>query len=100
MPRRFWLTKEVHRTASVALAQPGDILLARVGRNLEQKVCTVTRGTIAVSDCILILRVEPKYQKRALRYLTSAKGRAALLATSHGVGAAFITMDALQSLEI
>ncbi|MHB1143758.1 MAG: N-6 DNA methylase [Thiobacillus sp.] len=100
VPRQFWLTKAVQRYASGVLAQPGDILLARVGRNLEQKVSAVTRGTIAVSDCILILRVEPKYQERALRYLTSAKGRAALLATSHGVGAAFITMDALQSLEI
>lgn len=100
VPRQFWLTKELQRTASGNLAQPNDILLARVGRNLEQKVSTVTRGTIAVSDCILILRVEPKYQERALIYLTSARGRAALLAASHGVGAAFITMDALQSLEI
>lgn len=100
VPRQFWLTKEVQRTANGVLAQSGDILLARVGRNLEQKVSTVTRETVAVSDCILVLRVEPKYQERVLSYLTSAKGRAALLAASHGVGAAFITMDALQSLEI
>lgn len=100
VPRQFWLTKEVQRFASGVLAHPGDILLARVGRNLEQKVGTVTRGTIAVSDCILVLRVEPKYRERVLSYLASAKGRAALLAASHGVGATFITMDALQSLEI
>lgn len=100
VPRQFWLTKEEQHTASGVLAQPGDILLARVGRNLDQKVSTVTRGTVAVSDCILVLRVEPKYQESALSYLTSAKGRAALLAASHGVGAAFITMDALLSLEI
>lgn len=100
VPRQFLLTKEKQRIAGGVLALPGDILLARVGRNLDQKVCNVTRGAVAVSDCIFVLRVEPKYQERALRYLTSPKGRAALLAASHGVGATFITMDALLSFEI
>lgn len=100
VPRQFLLTKKMQRIVSGVLALPGDILLARVGRNLDQKVSYVTHGAVAVSDCILVLRVEPKHQERAFRYLTSAKGRAALLAASHGVGATFITMDALMSLEI
>lgn len=100
VPRQFWLSKKAQHVARGFFAQPGDILLARVGRNLEQKVTIVSRATVAVSDCILVLRVEPKYQERAFNYLTSAKGRAALLAASHGVGATFITKDALLSLEI
>lgn len=100
VPRQFRLTKEAHQAVSGLVAVPGDILLARVGRNLEQKVCTVTRGAVAVSDCILVLRVEPKHQVRALNYLTSTMGRAALLAAAHGVGASFITIESLLSLEI
>lgn len=100
VPQQFLMTEEAQRVASGVLAQPGDILLARVGRNLEQKVSKVTRGAVAVSDCILVLRVESKYQESALEYLMSAKGRAALLAASHGVGASFITTDAILRLEI
>ena len=100
VPRQFWLTTNAQRCAAGVFARPGDILLARVGRNLEQKVTTVTRGVVAVSDCILILRVEPKHQGRAFKYLTSTTGRSALLAASHGVGARFITIEALMSLEI
>lgn len=100
VPSQFWLTKEAQRVANGVLAQSGDILVARVGRNLHQKIGIVTGETVAVSDCILVLRVEPQYQKRVFDFLAGAKGRAALLGASHGVGAAFITIDALQSLEI
>lgn len=100
VPRRFALAKDLQRATNGILARPGDILLARVGRNLEQKVNLVTRGTVAVSDCVLILRVEPAYRTRVLDFLISTKGREALRAVSHGVGATFITLDALQSLEI
>jgi tRNA1(Val) A37 N6-methylase TrmN6 len=100
IPLQFLLTKKHQRIAHGSLALPGDILLARVGRNLDHKVCCVTYGTIAVSDCILILRVQPQHKEKVLRYLISPKGRAALRAASHGVGASFITTDALLSLKI
>lgn len=100
VPSQFLLTKDMQRTVRGFLAQPGDILLARVGRNLDQKICNVTRGSVAVSDCVFVLRVEPKFQDRVLTYLMSANGRARLLAVSHGVGATFITMGALLDFEI
>lgn len=100
IPRQFRLTKKDQRIVGRSLALPGDILLARVGRNFDGKVCGVTHGAVAVSDCILILRVKPQFQQRVLRYLKSTKGRAALLAASHGVGATFITIEALLSLKI
>ncbi|MDM0002984.1 N-6 DNA methylase [Variovorax sp. J22P240] len=101
VPRQFRLAREARKVAAGGVvAVAGDILLARVGRNLEQKVGVVNQGAIAVSDCILVLRVEPAYQARALQYFTSTKGRATLRATSHGVGAKFITTDSLLRLEI
>lgn len=100
VPPQFLLTKASRRIANGIVARPGDILVARVGRNLEQKICIVTRGFVVVSDCILVLRVESKYQMRTLTHLTSKLGRASLLAVSHGVSASFITTESLLSLEI
>jgi len=100
VPPSLHLSKVARQTAKGLIALPGDILLARVGRNLENKVCAVTRDSVAVSDCVLVLRVEAEHRRRVLSYLTSSVGRAALLAASHGVGASFITADALLRLEI
>lgn len=80
------------------LAKPGDILVGRVGRNLEEKVCIVKSGTFAVSDCIFILRVVPEHRDSVFAYLKSGPGREALSFSSHGVGAKFLTIDALQNI--
>ena len=92
---------QVRQVAAVnpgSIAQTGDILIARVGRNLNQKVCMVRFGKLAISDCILRLRVASAYQKPLLSYLRSAAGQAALAAVTHGVGAQFITTNALLDL--
>jgi type I restriction enzyme M protein len=80
------------------LAKPGDILIGRVGRNFEEKVCIVKSGTVAVSDCIFILRVAPDHRDSVFAYLKSGQGREALSFSSHGVGAKFLTADALQNI--
>lgn len=80
------------------LAKPGDILVGRVGRNFEEKVCMVKSGTVAVSDCIFILRVTPEHRDSVFAYLKSGPGREALSFSSHGVGAKFLTTDALQNI--
>lgn len=80
------------------LASPGDILVGRVGRNFEEKVGIVKSGTVAVSDCILVLRVTPQHRDAVFAYLKSAPGREALTLSSHGVGAKFLTIDALQNI--
>lgn len=81
-----------------ALAKPGDILVGRVGRNFEEKVCIVKSGTVAVSDCIFILRVASEHREAVFAYLKSSRGREALSFSSHGVGAKFLTTDALQNV--
>lgn len=68
-------------------AAHGDILLARVGRNLEQKICGVSGGAPLVSDCVYRLRVKANYREIVLDQLTSERGRAWLASRAYGVGA-------------
>lgn len=81
-------------------AQPGDILLARVGRNFSEKVAEVERGFVPISDCVFALRPKPGQGKKLMAFLSSTEGRAALNAAAHGVGARFITVNALQSIVV
>lgn len=98
VPAAYRLSDETKDTVTGIVASPGDILVARVGRNLNQKVCIVRSGRVAISDCIWLLKVNPKYRKTILAYLRSENGRIALEAASHGVGAKFITKNSLLEL--
>lgn len=104
--RQFQLTQRAVRqiaggraaTETASIALPGDILVARVGRNLSQKVCLVATGKIAISDCVLRLRVGPQWQLPLFNFLRSSSGQTALASVAHGVGAQFITANALLDL--
>ena len=73
------------------IAKAGDILIARIGRNLHEKICLLPRGTCVISDCIFAVRTAPEHREALLTYLLSDDGRAALKAASHGVGAKYLT---------
>lgn len=96
--RKFSLSATSAKQGQFKLAKPGDILVGRVGRNFEEKVCIVKSGTVAVSDCIFILRVKPEHRDSVFAYLKSDPGREALSFSSHGVGAKFLTTHALQNI--
>lgn len=81
-------------------ASPGDILLARVGRNFNEKVCQVKRGWGLISDCIFLIRVDQKYRRCVFKYLNSDEGRDWLCAISRGTGARYITISDLKQLRI
>ncbi|MGZ4159598.1 MAG: N-6 DNA methylase [Neobacillus sp.] len=98
VPQKYQLTSDEVKSVVGKLALPGDILVARVGRNLSQKVCMVRAGNVAISDCILLLRVLPEYRLAVFAYLNSESGRLALEAGSHGVGAKFLTVRSLMEL--
>lgn len=68
-------------------AGPGDILLARVGRNLQQKICLVAAGQVVISDCVYRLRVPDTMRENVMENLLSDRGQSWLKANSHGVGA-------------
>ena len=96
--QKFSIPTALTKQGQFNLAKPGDILVGRVGRNFEEKVCIVKSGTVAVSDCIFILRVVPEHRNSVFAYLKSGPGREALSFSSHGVGAKFLTIDALQNI--
>jgi len=100
VPRRFLLSRSRAAEVDGVFARAGDILVARVGRNLEEKVVMVSRGLVVLSDCVLRIRVAPQYQRLTFDFLKSEAGRAALRAASHGVGAKFITFEALLGIVI
>lgn len=82
-------TSDLKNTYKIAKA--GDILIARIGRNLHEKICLLPRGTCIISDCIFAIRTDPEHRNALLCYLLSPDGKAALKAASHGVGAKYLT---------
>lgn len=99
-PRALALKRSHIQHMKSPLAEPGDIVVARVGRNHAEKIAIVRQGTYAVTDCLFVLRPKAGKTSRLLKFLCSDQGRAALEATSHGVGARFISLRALKNLVI
>lgn len=82
------------------IAGPGDILVARVGRNFNNKICIVKNGFGLISDCVFLIKAPEKPRKDIFRYLTSADGQEWLKAISRGTGARYITTSDLKQLKI
>ena len=80
------------------IAKAGDILIARIGRNLHEKICLLPRGTCVISDCIFAVRTAPEHREALLTYFLSDDGKAALKAASHGVGAKYLSRSDVLSL--
>lgn len=99
VPTRFCLPIDT-QTGTALTALPGDVLVARVGRGLSEKVCIVLQGKVVPSDCFLRIRPRAGASKQLLELLTSPLGKQALDRIVHGVGAQFITIKALKSLLI
>ena len=102
VPKRFSLSRRVLKElpARTKISMPGDLLVARIGRNLHDKVAIVQHGPCIVSDCIFTLRVGDANRKSLLAFLTSKSGRQALEATSHGVGARYLSSSDLLDIEV
>ena len=98
VPRRFIVSQRVAASAGGTVAKSGDIVLARVGRNLSLKVARVSRGSVLISDCIWVLEPFPGQAEALFNNLTSLEGRALLDAAAHGVGARFLTANSLLKL--
>lgn len=68
-------------------AQAGDILIARVGRKLEEKIVGVLSGSFPISDCVYLIRCSENCRDAVLAQLSSASGKRWLAAHSYGVAA-------------
>lgn len=82
------------------LAQKGDILISRVGRNLSSKISIVTAGSMPISDCIYKLTVPPEWREIVFDFLCSEKGRLSIQARSKGTGAVYLAREMLLSLPV
>ncbi|RWE28610.1 N-6 DNA methylase, partial [Mesorhizobium sp.] len=82
------------------IAEPGDILVARVDRELHRKVCVVTCGRAVLTDCVYRIRVPATWRDTVVRGLLSDAGQAALIRASRGVGARMLNKEDLLDLEI
>ncbi len=99
-PSAIKLSGDVGSLLGQLVATSGDILLARVDRRLEKKVCLVSSGAAPLSDCVFRIRVPDCERAAVFRFLTSTAGRDALQRTSRGVGARMISKTALLSMEM
>lgn len=84
----------------VVVAEPGDIIMARVDRSLHQKVAIVRTGKIALTDCVYRIRLPFQDQNIAFKALRSDAGKATLLAATKGVGARLIGKADLLDLSL
>lgn len=101
VPKHFTLGKRAAKIAmnNARLAQPGDILLARVGRKLENRLALVVHGPCVISDCIFALRTSDEYRERLYQFFDSEMGRNALAASARGVAARFISKSDLSEIQ-
>lgn len=83
-----------------AWARPGDLLVARVGRNLESKVLGVHSGGALLTDCIYRIRLPRNLARQTLGQLSSESGRAWLASRSSGVGAKHLSVADLLTFPV
>ncbi len=100
VPQEFILKKQISGTLKTTIAESGDILICRVGRNLERKICYVQKGFVALSDCVYKLRVKPEYRKQVKEFLSSNSGEKILSGLAHGVGAKYLSKEDLINIII
>lgn len=100
VPKDFVLSKLPRESLKTTIAEAGDILVCRVGRNLEGKICYVPKGYVAISDCVYKLNIPLPYRENVLSFLCSVEGREQLKALTHGVGAKFLSKKDFLNLAI
>ncbi|WP_115562355.1 N-6 DNA methylase [Xanthomonas arboricola] len=99
-PRAKSIGRAEQKLVRGQLAGPGDIVIARVGRNLHEKLVFIGRGHYAMTDCLIVIRPKADFADRIFKFLSSELGRRQLASIAHGVGAKFITTAGLRSLKV
>ncbi|WP_336827320.1 HsdM family class I SAM-dependent methyltransferase [Pseudomonas paracarnis] len=87
-------------SSKLIMGAAGDILIARVGRNLEAKVLGVSAGNVVLTDCIYRIRAPEAMRNELLSALSSADGRQWLSSHAYGVAAKHLTKFDLLSFPL
>lgn len=98
VPSEFAISAAAAEKSEAVVASTGDILIARVGRNLSKKVALVRAGNVIVSDCVFVLRVLPSHRTQIFDFLKSREGQLTLDCSARGVSAKFLTAKALTEI--
>lgn len=85
---------------NATVAEAGDIVVGRVGRNAADKVIGIAKGRVALSDCLFRLRVQPQYRDQALRSIASESGKRWMEMHAYGVAARHIAKIDLLNLPL
>jgi type I restriction enzyme M protein len=92
---RFSQPHDKNALTGQCAAAPGDILVARVGRNLESKVIGVAAGKPLITDCVYKIQVPMEYRNALLAKLSAPDGTQWLASQAYGVGAKQLTKSDL-----
>lgn len=84
----------------LVVAEPADILVARVDRELHAKVCGVSAGRAALSATVFRVRLEHRWRDKVLGALLSPLGEARLRATARGVGPRMLGKEDLLTMPL
>lgn len=87
-------------TKRLVVVEEGDILMARVDRELHEKITLVTNGKAAITDCVYRIRLPEQHRHAAFAALTSAEGRERIRAATKGVGARLLGKGELLDLPL
>ena len=82
------------------MAEPEDILTARVGKHCIGRVTLVSKGNLPITDCIYRIRIPKRWVSQAWRSLISDKARDWFSAHSHGVCAQVISKSDLLNFPV
>jgi hypothetical protein len=92
-------TKKEYKTIS-KYAIKGDIIISRIGKRSLGKITYIETGSIEISDCVFVIRIESHYRKSVLKALKSKYGKDWVKAKAHGVCSQFITKSDLLSFKV
>jgi type I restriction enzyme M protein len=85
---------------NMVVAESGDILMARVDRELHDKITIVETGKFAITDCVYRIRLPEQHRRRVFDALTSKDGRERIRAATKGVGARLLGKGELLDLPL
>lgn len=69
----------------------GDIVISRVGKRCLGRVLVVESGSVPISDCLYVIRVQEKYRVDVVNSFVSENGQQWVVRYSHGVCARVIS---------
>lgn len=89
-PSILTLTDNIHE--NIKMCKTGDILLARVGSRCVGRVIYVNKGSLPISDCVIVIRAKnKKIRTKIWKKLCSSHFQEFLNSSVLGVGPKYIT---------